>query len=165
MNPGPSACKADVIPLHHVPGTAFRIGGFHVASVGVLPAVQHKRHRGDSNPCGQSPMDFESISLTARTQCHDNSRGGCTPNGAKRTPRTPSEQEYCAATKLVPRGLEPRTLRLLAVRSNQLSYETRYVCHCGLLGAFCVLVCGALGFLECHRRRGSVRSLHVMMVP
>ena len=25
------------------------------------------RHRGDSNPCGQSPMDFESISLTART--------------------------------------------------------------------------------------------------
>jgi hypothetical protein len=27
------------------------------------------RHRGDSNPCGQSPMDFESISLTARTQC------------------------------------------------------------------------------------------------
>ncbi len=25
--------------------------------------------RGDSNPCGQSPMDFESISLTARTQC------------------------------------------------------------------------------------------------
>ena len=27
------------------------------------------RHRGDSNPCGQSPMDFESISLAARTQC------------------------------------------------------------------------------------------------
>ena len=25
---------------------------------------------------------------------------------------------------LVPRGLEPRTLRLLAVRSDQLSYET-----------------------------------------
>ena len=25
---------------------------------------------------------------------------------------------------MVPRGLEPRTLRLLAVRSNQLSYET-----------------------------------------
>ena len=30
-----------------------------------------KRHRGDSNPCGQSPMDFESISLAARTQCLD----------------------------------------------------------------------------------------------
>ena len=28
-----------------------------------------KRQRGDSNPCGQSPMDFKSISLTARTQC------------------------------------------------------------------------------------------------
>ena len=29
---------------------------------------------------------------------------------------------------MVPRGLEPRTLRLLAVRSNQLSYETLDVC-------------------------------------
>ena len=28
------------------------------------------------------------------------------------------------AEEVVPRGLEPRTLRLLAVRSNQLSYET-----------------------------------------
>ena len=30
----------------------------------------HTRHRGDSNPCGQSPMDFKSIILTTRTQCH-----------------------------------------------------------------------------------------------
>ena len=30
----------------------------------------------------------------------------------------------CANKGMVPRGLEPRTLRLLAVRSNQLSYET-----------------------------------------
>ena len=29
--------------------------------------------------------------------------------------------------KVVPRGLEPRTLRLLAVRSNQLSYETHVI--------------------------------------
>ena len=36
------------------------------------PRQPAKRHRGDSNPCGQSPMDFESISLTARTQCHGN---------------------------------------------------------------------------------------------
>ena len=28
-----------------------------------------QRQRGDSNPCGQSPMDFESISLAARTHC------------------------------------------------------------------------------------------------
>ena len=28
------------------------------------------RQRGDSNPCGQSPMDFESIPLAARTHCH-----------------------------------------------------------------------------------------------
>jgi hypothetical protein len=38
--------------------------------------------------------------------------------------------------RMVPRGLEPRTLRLLAVRSNQLSYETlAFVAAClgGLL--------------------------------
>ena len=29
-----------------------------------------------------------------------------------------------AGFNMVPRGLEPRTLRLLAIRSNQLSYET-----------------------------------------
>ena len=35
---------------------------------------------------------------------------------------------------MVPRGLEPRTFRLLAERSNQLSYETTWkmdaVAHC-----------------------------------
>ena len=49
------------------------------------------------------------------------------------------------AQHMVPRGLEPRTLRLLAVRSNQLSYETfglvaacpaglllRFVMHCAV---------------------------------
>jgi hypothetical protein len=35
----------------------------------IIRLMSEKRHRGDSNPCGQSPMDFESISLTARTQC------------------------------------------------------------------------------------------------
>ena len=28
-----------------------------------------KRHRWGSNPCGQSPLDFKSNSLTSRTQC------------------------------------------------------------------------------------------------
>ena len=32
-------------------------------------AMHKGRQRGDSNPCGQSPMDFESISLTTRTHC------------------------------------------------------------------------------------------------
>ena len=36
----------------------------------LLAILVTTRHRGDSNPCGQSPMDFESISLAARTQCH-----------------------------------------------------------------------------------------------
>ena len=31
--------------------------------------LEYIRQRGDSNPCGQSPMDFESISLTTRTHC------------------------------------------------------------------------------------------------
>jgi hypothetical protein len=35
----------------------------------IIRLMSEKRHRGDSNPCGQSPMDFESISLPARTQC------------------------------------------------------------------------------------------------
>ena len=38
---------------------------------------------------------------------------------------TPETEVKAGAGKVVPRGLEPRTLRLLAVRSNQLSYETK----------------------------------------
>ena len=62
------------------------------ASIGPPGETIHKRHRGDSNPCGQSPMDFESIFFTARTQCHGNSRTGCTPNGAKPTSRATAQQ-------------------------------------------------------------------------
>ena len=46
--------------------------------------------------------------------------------------------------KVVPRGLEPRTLRLLAVRSNQLSYETRCCPVTGKLtelGSLCFRCC------------------------
>ena len=56
---------------------------------------------------------------------------------------------------MVPRGLEPRTLRLLAVRSNQLSYET-----CDISGQVLGLECSAIvgsPASEPHRnsRRGS----------
>ena len=34
------------------------------------------------------------------------------------------EEHSGSERKVVPRGLEPRTFRLLAERSNQLSYET-----------------------------------------
>ena len=44
---------------------------------------------------------------------------GCTLPFATTSPVT-----YLRRRNVVPRGLEPRTLRLLAVRSNQLSYET-----------------------------------------
>ena len=40
-----------------------------VSEMAVLWEGMGMRHRGDSNPCGQSPMDFESIPLTARAQC------------------------------------------------------------------------------------------------
>ena len=54
---------------------------------------------------------------------------GCLSRGVLvvRTPE-PRREEQAADLSywqiVVPRGLEPRTLRLLAVRSNQLSYET-----------------------------------------
>ena len=37
-----------------------------------------KRQRGDSSPCGQSPMDFESITLTTRSHCPVLSAHGAT---------------------------------------------------------------------------------------
>ena len=42
---------------------------FNRISIPEEPTITCLRHRGDSNPCGQSPMDFESISLATRTQC------------------------------------------------------------------------------------------------
>ena len=38
-------------------------------AVTVAAAAAAKRHRGDSSFCGQSPKDFEYISLASRTQC------------------------------------------------------------------------------------------------
>ena len=41
---------------------------------------------------------------------------------------------------MVPRGLEPRTLRLLAVRSDQLSYKSscvHQIMDCGTSSAYC----------------------------
>ena len=50
------------------PENVLRCSGVHVSSG--LHIKQTKRQRRDSNPRGQSPMDFESISLTTRTRCH-----------------------------------------------------------------------------------------------
>ena len=44
----------------------------------------------------------------------------CIGKSAKKKPC----RRACRVEKVVPCGLEPQTLRLLAVRSNQLSYET-----------------------------------------
>ena len=49
-----------------------------------------------------------------------------------------------ARTTVVPRGLGPRTLRLLAVRSNQLNYETSCVYILDLLGVVCLGCCPAV---------------------
>ena len=41
----------------------------------IEPAVTRRdRQLGDSSPCGQSPMDFESITLATRSNCHSNFR-------------------------------------------------------------------------------------------
>jgi hypothetical protein len=49
-----------------------RGAGARLVTIGrlALSTPRRKRHRGDSNPCGRSPVDFESISLTAWTQRH-----------------------------------------------------------------------------------------------
>ena len=48
--------------------------------------------------------------------------GGCLARAETMSQR---KQSVCVChTKMVPRRLEPQTLRLLAVRSKQLSYET-----------------------------------------
>ena len=46
------------------------------------------------------------------------------PQARRASRRSPRYIERVKNSEMVPRGLEPRTLRLLAVRSNQLSYET-----------------------------------------
>ena len=33
-----------------------------------IPAAAQNRQRGDPNPCGQSPIDFQSVTLTTRSQ-------------------------------------------------------------------------------------------------
>ena len=56
----PHAAATTTVPP---PQPAWRAHSAHTHS------RRQRRQRGDSNPCGQSPMDFESISLTARTHC------------------------------------------------------------------------------------------------
>ena len=61
-------CPLTALIIPSVMGSAPR-SALHRYSTPSFFSLIH-RHRGDSNPCGQSPMDFESISLAARTQCH-----------------------------------------------------------------------------------------------
>ena len=62
------------------------------------------------------------------------------------------------AQRMVPRGLEPRTLRLLAVRSNQLSYET--IVHMAVCRKFLPYVFAGLRCVLAvqHNRRGCFRG-------
>ena len=66
-NPGPSAYKADALPLSYSGRCAFKL---HKATCTKRYFPKRIRHRRGSNPCGQSPLDFKSNSLTTRTQCH-----------------------------------------------------------------------------------------------
>ena len=120
LNPGPSACKADVIPLHHVPGTAFHIDCLYAKSPGVAASSAREATPRGFEPLRAEPNGFrvhllnrsDTVSLQQRLLGHSDRNSAA-----------------LACTTVVPRGLEPRTLRLLAVRSNQLSYETSCVYH------------------------------------
>ena len=99
-----------------------------------------KRQRGDSNPCGQSPMDFESISLTARTHCHmftenvglcwsrwlPHRRGRLGIQGFRvKFPgwsRTPVLNK-ASAGKMTPVGFEPTQLALVELESTPLDHS------------------------------------------
>jgi hypothetical protein len=59
-NSRPPAPEAGIIPLDQSP--------FHV-NKGWKDTAKKKRQRRDSNSRGQSPVDFESTSLTTRTRC------------------------------------------------------------------------------------------------
>ena len=54
--------------IHAHPQTHVATPSLHPHVTSCLAKVHHTTPR-DSNPCGQSPMEFESISITARTQC------------------------------------------------------------------------------------------------
>ena len=61
---------------------------------------------------------------------------------------------------MVPRGLEPRTLRLLAVGSNQLSYETS-CCLVRNVHGKRTLLCSSFRKSRCHfkaKRRAPMRT-------
>ena len=83
LSPWPSACEADVIPLHHVHLTetcrkhthTFLSQFFHhrtpsaAAGFCARQAI-HTQTLDTKGIRGQSPMDFESISLATQTQRH-----------------------------------------------------------------------------------------------
>ena len=147
-----------------------------------------KRHRGDSSPCGQSPMDFESISLATRTQCL------CTANsavdiymskmgpGAKNQRQTNwhgSRQQVaclppsCVRHRRMERGCQQRSLCHLGDTQSSwaspLSWASwrlvpeKYLAR-RLLSFFRFWGCrGCLMWEATMRRRGGIKPLHVSM--
>ena len=138
LNPGPSACEADVIPLHHVPNEAAceRAATEEVAALDFC-----KPHPDDVSEKVCARQDAIKYAQAARQRCKmvtilATSTAGLARALRTRGPRCSLRNHFLKTvqarlsivelqtTNMVPRGLEPRTLRLLAVRSNQLSYET-----------------------------------------
>ena len=62
-------CRYQKVPGSVPGGQIMHTGGKCRATWHENPAKENMRHRRDSSPCGQSPMDFSSISLATRTQC------------------------------------------------------------------------------------------------
>ena len=106
--------------------------GRHIERVG------RKRQRGDSNPCGQSPMDFESISLTARTHCHVRRAfsGATCLRCSESCHQTLSQKLRLWNFAVCPRCIES-TLRVLAVHS--VAFLGSEPCACSAVGGACSL--------------------------
>ena len=121
-----------------------------------------------------SQLDYNGLVCVVRALIEEIKVSLVTANQATGSPRPSAGSEghgeklffYARQTSsaMVPRGLEPRTLRLLAVHSDQLSYETRCVCHCGMLAVFIVQVFRALGSAIAIAAVRA-RNLHDTLIP
>ena len=73
---------------------------------------------------------FRDSIVVSISACHADDPGSIPGRGAFEKPsnfnQSPQKILYI---NMLPRGLEPRTLRLLAVRSDQLSYKSNHVLH------------------------------------
>ena len=148
LNPGPSACEADVIPLHHVPDSLLRLLGIRRISqlhLGHVPHGPRPLHR-----CSRAraprfiwrrspvPIPFSCLSLSVhRRGLHKNGHQ-CSLWGSN--PRPMAHKTIALTTEL----REPMSLFLPRILPHAFALATtrasfRYIRLC--LSGLCVCVC------------------------